>query len=96
MDLELIILQNNILEAINFNKSLLLELRNKKSTRVDLIESLTTGIEKLTKSYLKFKEIDSDLRSAAKRNFDLELICMRQEAELKELREKNKNLIDGL
>lgn len=92
----MLVLQNHIIDSINFQKDLLRELEEKKSTRVKLIETLKKNITNLSLSYLKFKELDAEFRQTNRRNFDLEAICMRQQIELNQLKEQNKNLIAGL
>lgn len=96
MDIQMLILQNYIVDSINMQQSLLDELVKKNSPRKELIEQLSVGVKNLKLSYLKFKELDSEFRQTNRRNFDLEAICMRQQVEINQLKEQNKNLMEGL
>ena len=71
-------------------------IKEKSPQRTDLIESMSKSLLDLHEVKETVRQMEVELKAYGKRNFDLEEICIRYASEIRELKERNENLIKGL
>ena len=95
-NIDLILSFSAITKTISKLKTSLADIEKKSAHRKDLIDSNLETQKELTEAYLIFKEMETELRGINKRLYQLENILLSKEAELRELKAKNENLLNGL
>lgn len=91
-DIDLILATANLHKTLAKLRNSLSEIETKHPGRTDLINSMKETISELSEVTITFRTLEMEARTYGKRNFDLELICLQKETELRELRAQNERL----
>lgn len=91
-DIDLILATANLHKTLAKLRNSLGEIETKHPNRTDLINSMKETISELSEVAVTFRTLEMEARTYGKRNFDLELILLQKETELRELRTQNDRL----
>jgi len=71
------------------------EIKRRSPHKKELIEKMTDCYEQLLEAYLYFNKIEPNIKGNELRNFDLETINLKLQAEINQLKETNQRLLEN-
>ena len=71
------------------------EIKRRSPHKKELMEKMTDCYEQLLEAYLYFNKLEPIIKGQEKRNFDLETINLKLQAEINQLKETNQRLLEN-